>query len=277
MEGKGGIGVLSVKPDQEKRAIFLAAVCGQTYAQFNNPDGLFVVPANYSVANVIEAKSITGVWERFGFILDAPKEIIIAFRGTSSAGNWISDIIASQKNFKYVKEPCLTHRGFTSIYASARSRVISALSGMSPDKTLYITGHSLGAALATLCAIDVAANTRFVSPILFTYGSPRVGDPAFAKVFPKYVRNSWRACNLFDVVTHAPPPVYKLPKREKKYYYSHVPASSPLTFQNGSIGGNHVISSYFAELAKLQPQFAELMCLANPGFCPVASEPKPVE
>lgn len=89
--------MLSVKPDQEKRAIFLAAVCGQTYAQFNNPDGLFVVPANYSVTDVIEAKSITGVWERFGFILDAPKEIIIAFRGTSSAGNWISDIIASQK------------------------------------------------------------------------------------------------------------------------------------------------------------------------------------
>lgn len=170
MEGKGGIGVLSVKPDQEKRAIFLAAVCGQTYAQFNNPDGLFVVPANYSVTDVIEAKSITGVWERFGFILDAPKEIIIAFRGTSSAGNWISDIIASQKNFKYVKEPCLTHRGFTSIYASARSRVISALSGMSPDKTLYIRSQPGRG------ACDVVRNRRGGQHLL------RLPDPVYLRV-----------------------------------------------------------------------------------------------
>lgn len=260
----------------EQRAIFLAAVCGQTYDQFENTDGSFVVPANYSIRDTIEAKSIIDVWERFGFILESPQEIIIAFRGTSSKTNWISDIIASQKNFKYIKENCLTHRGFTDIYSSARSQLIYALSKLPPDKTLYITGHSLGAALATLCAVDVAANTSFHSPFLFTYGSPRVGDPAFARVFSKYVRNSYRTANLFDVVTHAPPSVYKLPKREKRYYYSHVQTLLSERFQNGSVGGNHVISSYFAELSKLQPKFTERLCAANPGFCPVI-EPKTKE
>jgi len=255
--------------DQEQRAIFLAAVCGQTYAQFTNMDGSFVVPLNYSVIDTIEAKSITRVWERFGFILASPQEIIIAFRGTSSTTNWISDAIASQRNFKYIKEDCLTHRGFTDIYSSARGQIFSALGRLSPDMTLYITGHSLGAALATLCAIDIAANTAFVSPSLFTYGSPRVGDPAFSKAFTKYVRSSWRTANLLDVVTHTPPSIYKLPRREKKYYYSHVQTSSPLPFQNGSVGANHVIGSYFAELSKLQPQYTKQLCSTNPGFCPV--------
>ena len=261
--------------DQEQWAIFLAAVCGQTYAQFSNADGSFVLPANYRLNDTIEAKSINGLWERFGFILESPQEIIIGFRGTVSTTDWISDAIASQMRFKYMKEDSLTHRGFTNIYASARRDIISALAKLSPDKTLFVTGHSLGGALATLCAVDVAANTSFNSPHLYTYGSPRVGDPDFATAFKQYLINSYRYANLFDVVSHAPPVIYKLPKREKKYYYRHVHTHSSLSFHNKSIGGNHIIGSYFAELSKLQPEFTRLLCLTNPGFCPVVI-PSPV-
>ncbi|WP_410768567.1 lipase family protein [Fontibacillus sp. BL9] len=255
--------------DFEKRAIFLAAVCGQTYAQFSNPDGSFVVPFDFSVTHTIQAKSITKVWEVFGFIIESPQEIIIAFRGTSSTTDWISDAIASQMRFKYIKEDCLTHRGFTHIYSSARDGIMSALTNLSPDKTLYITGHSLGAALATLCAIDLAANTVFSSPVLYTFGSPRVGNPAFAKAFTNYVERSYRIANQFDIVTYAPPSIYKLPKREKKYYYSHVRTLHSLSFQNGSISLNHVISSYFDDLSRLDPEFSGWLCSNNHGFCPV--------
>lgn len=253
----------------EQWAIFLAAVCGQTYAQFSNTDGSFAVPANYSVNHVIKAKSLGHVWENFGFIMESPQEIIIAFRGTSSTTNWISDIIASQRKFKYIKEDCLTHRGFTDIYSSAREGILSALSKIESGKTLYITGHSLGAALATMCAVDLSANTDYRSPYLFTYGSPRVGDPAFAKVSTRYVPNSYRIANPFDVVTYTPPSIYKLPKREKRYYYSHVQTLNPQSFQNGAVGLNHIIGSYFTALSKLQPEFTEQLCQANPGFCPL--------
>ncbi|AHV97924.1 lipase family protein [Paenibacillus sp. 7124] len=255
----------------EQRAIFLAAVCGQTYTQFSNADGSFVVPLNYSVSHIIQAKSINNEWERFGFIIESPQEIIIAFRGTSSTSDWISDIIASQKRFKYIKQDCLTHRGFTDIYSSARDELIAALTRLSTDKTLYITGHSLGAALATLCATDIAVNTAYRSPNLYTYGSPRVGDPAFSKAFTEYVRNSCRIANLYDLVTYTPPTIYKLPKREKKYYYSHVQTFSSLSFQNGGIGPNHVIGSYFAALSRLHPKYTEALCATNPGFCPVTA------
>ena len=76
---------------------FLGAICGQTYTQFSNTDGSFVLPLNYSLYDTIEANSLISVSERFGFILESPDEIIIAFRGTSSTTNWISDAIASQK------------------------------------------------------------------------------------------------------------------------------------------------------------------------------------
>lgn len=258
---------MSDKNSIEQRAIFLAAVCGQTYTQFANTDGSFVVPTNYTVRYTIRAKSFSHVWERFGFILESPKEIIIAFRGTSTTTDWVSDIIASQQSFKYMKEEGLTHRGFTQIYSSARQGILSELSKLSQDKILYVTGHSLGGALATLSAVDIAANSAY-SPVLFTFGSPRVGDPDFVNAFAKYVPRSYRIANLFDIVTHAPPPIYKLPKRDKKFYYSHVRMPSKLSFQKGAIGLNHVIASYFAELASLHPEFTSELCSKNPGFCP---------
>lgn len=264
---------MGTKNDQEQRAIFLAAICGQTYAQFSNKEGSFVVPLDYQIVDTIEARSISEVWERFGFILESPQEIIVAFRGTSSTTDWMSNVMASQERFNYIKEDTLTHRGFTNIYSSARDGIISTLAKLSPDKTLYITGHSLGGALATLCAIDLAANTSHSSPILYTYGSPRVGDPNFVNAFKQYVRKSYRYANLFDVVTYAPPHVYRLPKRETKYYYSHVHTFLSLSFQNGSASGNHMISYYFTELSKLQPQYSEELCLTNLGFCPVVNNP----
>ncbi|CQR56615.1 lipase family protein [Paenibacillus riograndensis] len=257
----------------EERAIFLAAVCGQTYAQFNHADGSFTIPAGYSVTHTIQAKSLGQVWERFGFIIESPEEIIIAFRGSSSTANWISNANATQKKFKYIQEDCLTHRGFTNIYTSARSGIHSALSRLSSGKRLYITGHSLGGALATLCAPDVAANTSFSTPHLYTYGSPRVGDPAFAKASTRYLPNSHRIANLFDSAAYVPPSIFKLPKRDKRYYYSHVREFCPLSFQKGSVSLNHALSSYFEELSMLRPEFTRQLCTSNPDFCPVLEVP----
>lgn len=254
----------------EQQALFLAAICGQTYVQYNNPDGVFVVPFPYQFHDSILAKSISGTMERFGFILESPEEIIVAFRGTSSAQDWISDFIASQKRYPYlkVKGSLYTHKGFTDIYASSRDKLIASIRKLSDSKKLYITGHSLGGALATLCALDLAANTSFTSIQLFTFGSPRVGDPAFSKAFAKYVSASYRIANLFDIVPLAPPNVYKPPKQEKVYYFSHVKARWMLEFQNGSISLNHVISSYYRELAKQNPEYAAYLNRQNPGFCP---------
>jgi triacylglycerol lipase len=253
----------------ERQAIFLAAVCSQSYAQYSHADGRFVVPEGYEIASTFNAKSITGQTERFGFILQSADRIIVAFRGTSSTTDWISDAIARQSKFKCDPGAGMTHQGISNIYFSARGPILECLNRLPSDLPLTITGHSLGGALATLCAVDVTANTSFKFPVVYTYGAPRVGDPTFAKSYSDQVTDSYRVQNKFDVVPRLPPQVYKLPKRETTYYYMHVQEEAPLTFHNGSVSANHVISSYYTALAKLDPAYAKMLRDRNPGFCPV--------
>ncbi len=254
-----------------RTAIFLASVCSQTYAQYNDPGGRFVMPASFELVGDILAESLTGVTEKFGFIIQSPEYAIIAFRGTSSTTDWISDAMASQTKYKCVKNAGMSHRGISNIYYSARDGIKGALNGIFSGKTLYITGHSLGGALATLCALDVAANTEFVNPGVYSYGSSRVGDPIFVKTFDSRLNYCFRVNNRFDVVTHLPPQALKLPKRLKTFYYEHVRQSEALSFHNGSVPGNHVISSYYAVLAESDPEYAAQLSRANPGMCPVSA------
>jgi triacylglycerol lipase len=254
-----------------RTAIFLAAVCSQTYAQFNDPDGRFVVPHSYEQVSEIRAISLTGSSELFGFVLQSDTQVILAFRGTSTTTDWISDAMASQVKFEFVNRAGQSHRGFTRIYDSARDTILAVLEDLSPGKALYVAGHSLGGALATLCALDISVNSPFRNPIAYSFGSPRVGDLAFARAYEDKIAGSFRVHNRFDVVTHLPPENFKLPKREKTFYYDHVSQAERLSFHNGSVPGNHVISSYYEELAKRDPGFAEGLSAMNPGLCPASA------
>jgi alpha-beta hydrolase superfamily lysophospholipase len=76
--------------------------------------------------------------------------------------------------------------------------------------TLLITGHSLGGALATLCAADVAESWAR-SPVqhrprivLHTFGSPRVGDAIFAARLAAHVPTALRFVAGLDIVPSVP-------------------------------------------------------------------------
>lgn len=49
-----------------------------------------------------------------------------------------------------------------------------------PNAPLYAIGHSMGAALATICAMDVKFKVGLKDVRLYTFGSPRVGNAEFA-------------------------------------------------------------------------------------------------
>jgi pimeloyl-ACP methyl ester carboxylesterase len=73
--------------------------------------------------------------------------------------------------------------------------------------SVTVCGHSLGGALATLLALDVAANTVYKNPSVYTFGSPRTGDSLFASTYDQVVKNSYRVANRLDIVPTLPPPV----------------------------------------------------------------------
>lgn len=66
--------------------------------------------------------------------------------------------------------------------------------------------HSLGGALATLCAMEIV-NSRRVPRLqlrMYNYGSPRVGNSAFAAKYNELVTDSFRLVNESDVVPSIP-------------------------------------------------------------------------
>ena len=65
------------------------------------------------------------------------------------------------------------------------------------DKTLWICGHSLGGAMATLCASRLEEK----DPILYTYGSPKVGGKEFVAGLEV---DHWRFVNNNDAVPKVP-------------------------------------------------------------------------
>ena len=64
---------------------------------------------------------------------------------------------------------------------------------------MVVIGHSLGGALAQLAAHDIAsAATKENIDIrcgCYTYGSPRVGNHAFAREYDELVPHTWHLIN----------------------------------------------------------------------------------
>ncbi|WEK55266.1 MAG: lipase family protein [Candidatus Cohnella colombiensis] len=259
---------MAVEGYSNQLAILLAALCSQTYAHFDNPKGDIIIPQGYEWVSEFSARSFAGIRERFGFILQSNDFIVVAFRGTSSMTDWISDAIASQIKYKYVKGAGQSHRGITTIYDSARRSIMETLRKLSSSKVLLITGHSLGGALATLCALDVAVNTDFQPPIVYSYGAPRVGDLDFARCYGVLVDQTYRIYNRFDVVPTLPPHVYKPPRSDTSFHYLHVRQGVELQFNKGSISTNHVISSYFHALVLFDPAYTINLEQTSPGISP---------
>jgi hypothetical protein len=78
-----------------------------------------------------------------------------------------------------------------------------------PNWTVLFTGHSLGGALATLAAFDLSYRSSSWSNkpakiALYNFGSPRVGNKAFATEFNRAVPHSWRLIARNDAVVNVP-------------------------------------------------------------------------
>ncbi|KAH1108402.1 hypothetical protein J1N35_012170 [Gossypium stocksii] len=163
----------------------------------------------YSVTHYIHAGS--------DIVEPAWRDILIAWRGTIHYTEWFNDLIAALKSALELfgtGTEAKVHSGFLSLYSGTRSNsVVDNLSARHQvrdalrelmDKykdeeiSITVTGFSLGGALATLNAMDIANEYNKPSSTLlgannpcmvttFTFGSPQVGDFGFKQLFKKLV------------------------------------------------------------------------------------------
>lgn len=160
-----------------------------------------------SLTNVVNANNIHAGY--VGVMETDHKNLVIAFRGTEGAMDWVNDFIAYQTSFAPHGQGNV-HVGFYLGLQTIATQLIKTMHRLLAEhdiKTIYITGHSKGGALATLMSIMVQ-NSLIEHRIgekypihVITFGAPRVGDATFKA---HYTMKHDRYEAFLDFVPHLP-------------------------------------------------------------------------
>ncbi len=160
--------------------------------------------------------------------------LYIVFKGTTSFKEVLSDIDFIQIDDSY-NIPGKMHRGFHNLIL--KNNVIESiqetLEELHGSRKIIITGHSLGAALATVFYAYISNTIEDVE--LITFGSPRVGDREFSEKI-----KSTRFVHGNDIIT-------KLPI----FYYKH--SEKIIRLGNSysyNIFSDHFLQGYYIELLR---------------------------
>lgn len=161
----------------------------------------------------VVTKVIDSALGTVGFVgyLPSDASIYVAFRGSSSVRNWISDFDVVKTSYTSFPEcDCEVAQGFYRAEQSVIGIVVDEIRALQvryPTYAVKVTGHSYGAAVAQLISMDLSKNG--IASSLYNFGQPRTGDQNYANfvsmgiasgVFP----TTWRVVHNRDIVPHWP-------------------------------------------------------------------------
>jgi len=216
-----------------------------------------------------------------GFFAFNENTILIAFKGTSSMQNVKTDLdikkvihppprrlsVHSAWGLRKKKSTVRVHKGFHEAWCKNdyNKKVMEKLLelyhervGQNSDVHIYITGHSLGGALAVLCAYEASTLLPDAPLTVYTYGQPRVGNRAFSDDYNSRVIDHFSIINDQD-------PVARIPKGNYKRVGSRIIVDSK---------GDLIVRPTFLEVHLLSlhtgtilPSFLPLINASNATIC----------
>jgi hypothetical protein len=165
--------------------------------------------------------------------------VVLIYRGTEPTNviNWLTDIDVSPEKVRLRgpdAEPLDVHAGFYRNVRATRFKIAEALKdaaegkpmtpaqdgheqpALQPMEALYITGHSLGGAMAALMSILLREDIHYWNQVghslkaLYTFGQPMVGSPDLAR---HYENDDVLGTRTFRYIYEGDP-VPRLPSRD---------------------------------------------------------------
>jgi len=193
-------------PNNENATFNSPVTCGGSICPLVETDSATIITSfgNASDSSFTDLK---------GFVaLDPVRSlIIVTFAGSGrTIRNWITD-------FTFLLVPatipgcgdCWIHSGFATGWSERRTVVLDAVTSALAshgDYKLILTGHSIGGAVATLAAVELRGMGHEAD--MYTYGTPRIGNGAFATFVTEQapaLGGNFRMTHVNDPVPQLPP------------------------------------------------------------------------
>ena len=208
----------------------------------------------------------------FGFVAVKGDDVYVVIRGTKTPLEWLDDFAAQPVAFQPNGQDWgSTTRGYARLLAYLGPQIATQLSAWKAQghglTSVYVTGHSLGAALAHLVAAGIVAQFG-VKPVVYTFSGPRAGETKFAQAYAAAGLPTWRIFNTEDIVPTVPPAAVRMATPNMGMHamsgisqalssfvllspagYQHVGYPVAVTFHRDVVADNHSLVNLCAELA----------------------------
>lgn len=234
-----------------------------------------VTPRNHKL--VAEYKPSTGSTFGVAWIDERTGIMVLAFRATETHTEIQDDLSAWQVNFDTGEKVdraqpdhgsgvdidgpnAHVHSGFYKVMQNYLDDIYNTIGEHKPS-VIYICGHSLGGAMATLLTVSLGESVDRKSDVRvesveqigsYVFGTPRTGNENFNKRLEGITSRKafWRVVNKADMIQTLPlhvTPNLKFPTQEV-FYYVHAGPEHSYFFNWGGWRVNHFLPNYTSYL-----------------------------
>ena len=183
-----------------KRSLWMALCAAAAYADPAEADKIFRAAGCDLVIPIIARDTEAYLARHPG---GSRPVTVLSFRGTRGLQDMFSDVKAKRMKVPWLPA-CRAHQGFLVALEAVWNEIVHHVQASRPE-TLFVTGHSLGGALAILAGYRLTLQGSPCRPAaIYTIGCPRVGNGALAQRIDESVK-VYRVVWAGDQVPHLPP------------------------------------------------------------------------